>query len=885
MEQSAATARLGVRDARRHASSRAGLAGSVLFLVLCLAGVVLQTKFSYDIVRDPNWLGARDTRWPIAVVTAVTAVTGGLALLVPRRLLWVAILPGGLALVTVLAAVSVAGGEAWSLAFALLTLAAAWLLGRIALSSAPFRAEGLHRRGLVPLGVGLGILGLVVLVLGRVGWIEWWTLALPTCALGLGGVFLLARGGRSLPRAALASLTESRLRAFAAGVLVLQGSVALVYAAAPEIQFDALWYKAWLPSEWADSGRIDEQTFITHPYLGIAGLTQFVAVPGHAAGAPGVGRYLQLLSIVVVIAAVWRLGDRAGRTGGPIAALAIALTPIVVWEASTAYEDLFLALVVLTAGAAVLHYEARSPAAPLAASIVVGFLAGTCITGKIHLALLAVALGIGWWVISSSGRDALRRLGGLLVGGLLGAAPLLLYRWFEFGNPVFPYYNNIFGSEHFPHVLTSFTAGESVLDQGGRGGGHGGGFDLGPLAFPWSLATDDNAYTEFAAQGVFGLLAVALFVALFFGWRATAAYRVLWGAFALGFIVWYTQLRYLRFLIPIALLGVVAMLPLLGRLDRLLRGRAATALTVAALGLGGSAYFVSNAASYFNIPGGFPLDVAIGRESDASYERRTINDAPLIQVLNRIADRNAVVVGDAVARTLLRPDIELIADWELGDLFLLSGGFTSDPAALRSFFESTGVEWLVEGDQKRLLDEEFDFLARVTKAHGQIVFADHLRDLYRIVDKPAPPQPVELCNPTFTGPDCWLTPLPLDEQPGFDDAEVAGGPVVAQVPACPGATYALEITTGPAGRRTERERRRNPESDQTRVFLMFDPPDPEQGLRYIHVPPGRTSVLYQTAPIGVSRLEIVIDPLGPAARVERVALGVADTSLRGSPCP
>ena len=468
MEQGAATARLGVRTAGRQAverSSRAGLAASVLFLVLCLAGIVLQTKLSFDMVRDPEWLGARDTRWPIAVFTGVTAVTGGLALLVPRRLLWLAIVPGGLALVTVLAAVSVAGGEAWSLAFALLTLTAAWLIGRIVLSSSPFRAEGMHRRGLVPLGVGLGILGLVVLLLGRLGWIEWWTLALPTCALGVGGIFLVARRGRSLPRAALASLTESRLRAFAAGVLALQGSVALIYAAAPEIQFDALWYKAWLPDFWADSGQIDEQTFITHPYLGIAGLTQLVAVPGHAAGAPGVGRYLQLLSIVVVIAAVWRLGDRFGRTVGPIAALAIALTPIVLWEASTAYEDLFLGLVVLTAGAAVLHYADRRPVAPFAASIVVGFLAGTCITGKIHLAPLAVALGIAWTLISSRGTEALRRVGGVLVGGLVGAAPLLLYRWLELGNPVFPYYNNLFGSEHFPHVLTSFTADDSFLGR------------------------------------------------------------------------------------------------------------------------------------------------------------------------------------------------------------------------------------------------------------------------------------------------------------------------------------------------------------------------------------------------------------------------------------
>jgi hypothetical protein len=51
------------------------------------------------------------------------------------------------------------------------------------------------------------------------------------------------------------------------------------------------------------------------------------------------------------------------------------------------------------------------------------------------------------------------------------------------------------------------------------------------------------------------------------------------------------------------------------------------------------------------------------------------------------------------------------------------------------------------------------------------------------------------------------------------------------------------------------------------------------------VPPGGTSVVYQTAPADARRLDLIVDTLGPTARLERMSLAIADTSLRGRPCP
>ena len=175
-------------------------------------------------------------------------------------------------------------------------------------------------------------------------------------------------------------------------------------------------------------------------------------------------------------------------------------------------------------------------------------------------------------------------------------------------------------------------------------------------------------------------------------------------------------------------------------------------------------------------------------------------------------------------------------------------------------------------DQGRSLDIRYDYLALVAQKYGQIVFADYRTDVYRLVDRPLPRQAVPLCDETFSRPACWVASTPPDTRPGLTDAEVRSGPVSQSGPACPGATYALSTTTGPG-------------EDSTLVFFTFDQPDPAQGFRYLLLPPGRTSVLHQTAPADAKTLTIVFDTTGPSATVERVSLAVADTSLRGSPCP
>ncbi len=110
--------------------------------------------------------------------------------------------------------------------------------------------------------------------------------------------------------------------------------------------------------------------------------------------APDVGRFIDFGLAVVIVAWLWHRGDRLGRAVGPLAALVVALTPEIVWQASTVYDDLFLGFLVLGAAASVVHFEDRLPVRPMLASAVIGFLAGTCITGKITMLPFAAALAL-----------------------------------------------------------------------------------------------------------------------------------------------------------------------------------------------------------------------------------------------------------------------------------------------------------------------------------------------------------------------------------------------------------------------------------------------------------------------------------------------------------
>lgn len=828
-----------------------------VFLVLAAIVIGLQIENSLDLANLLGVRGAREGRRSFAVYVAIVFACGGLAAFAPRRLVWTAPALGGLGALVALVAVATSGGEGWSIAAAVLTLTAAWLIGRSAFDLPGLRASGLSGSGMASLAAGFGILGLAVFLLGLAGLIRWWTVGLLTVAVGLAGLVALVRtqAWRALP----ASVTSTRFRAGAAGILGVQLAYATVWAGAPEVQYDALQYKAWLPALWSFTGEIDAATFTDNPRSVYLGLSQLVATPGHTVGAPGVGRYLQLALAVLFAVVLWRLGSRFGPAVGAIGALVVGLAPQVLWQATTAYDDLFLTALVLGGGLAILHYEGRRVSAPFWTSAGIGFLAGTSVTGKLHLVPFGLALVGVWCVIAPSRRDLVRRVAGCSGGAAVGALPLLVYRWVITGNPVFPYYNQVFGSTYFraDEGFTDFTTGS----RGGAGAA---------ASFFWDLVADVPRGIEVAAPGIFGLLVVAVVVAVLFGWRGDVHRRAVWGATVLSLIVWWAVFRYLRFALPLSILATVLALPALAGVGALVRARAGTIAALVAACVAAGALIVSAMATLWNVPGRWPVAVAAGVESERSYLSRALIDYVPLGYLAAHAQPGDGIIGQVWGRLLLPLDVRLKWAYELEGEAAVVAELADDPERFKAALDARGFRWVALSDAGRQFSDDY-FLAPLLQRYGQIVFADRLRDVYELVDEARPGVPVELCDETFSKTECWFGAAPPDGSPGVSAEELQFQPVGQTVPVCAGATYRLTVESGPG-------------ADPVRVFFVFDVPEPEQDVREGDVLPERTTVINQTAPEGARNVSLVFQPLGPSASLDSMRLELAAPPEDGSAC-
>ena len=277
------------RAGTRLSTARSPGAPVLAVLVLVVAGLVL-------LVQALHLRGLLDVTSPLtagfakALVlfygVAVAALTAAAAFLPVRRLAVPVVAAAGLATLTLLATLTV-GGEAWSFLAAALVMCACWLAGRLLLTA--LRVPALAAQAPVAWLAGSAVLGLVLLFCGRAGMLRWWTLGAPVLALGAAGAVMLARAAAAGPAtAAWQRIRSDRLSAGCASVGLLLLGLACVWTASPDLMYDAVYGKAWLPAEWARTGAIEPLR--AHPVLNAAGFAQLLALPGHLVGAEGIGQ-------------------------------------------------------------------------------------------------------------------------------------------------------------------------------------------------------------------------------------------------------------------------------------------------------------------------------------------------------------------------------------------------------------------------------------------------------------------------------------------------------------------------------------------------------------------------------------------------------------------
>jgi hypothetical protein len=327
-------------------------------------------------------------------------------------------------------------------------------------------------------GLGAGLLGVVTLIVGRLGWLDPWAMR-----LGLGA---LAAAGLVTSRLWLAPRPRIDLYWSMMAVVIAPFVVVMILASMlPSIDFDVLEYHLQGPKEYYQAGRI---AFLPHNvYTNMPFDVEMLHLMGMEVlddwwwgGLAG-----QLLVAMFGPAAAILIASTLERAGlvraAWLGALVYLSTPWVYRMAAIAYVEGPLCFYHAALVWAALSPWVEKGSVPRASWGLVGLLAG-CAMGCKYTGLVSAVIPFGLFALARSMR---MRSAAPLVYFLLGWAvvmgPWLARNAIDTRNPVYPLAGNILGGRdwdqaretqwhkvHGPRPITAAKLWESVVDITGR---------------------------------------------------------------------------------------------------------------------------------------------------------------------------------------------------------------------------------------------------------------------------------------------------------------------------------------------------------------------------------------------------------------------------------
>jgi hypothetical protein len=482
---------------------------------------------------------------------------------------------------------------------------------------------------------GVGVISYASLLLALLGIYRPLTVALLIAAALLSAspkVRRLRAGVLQLP--ALPSLRPAA--AAWVGLILVALAYGLVAAIAPEKEYDAVWYHLYLPRTWLAAGRPVD---IVHEFVSLYPLTwELLFAAGVTLGGIVGAKLLHFICLPLLGLLVWQTTRRFFPHASGVAAAALVITtPTVLWQSSTAYVDLALALHATAGCYALARYaEQNERAWGAIAALQLGLTAATK-----HLGLIVTGIALALYVIgvlrrTGSVKPTLRRA--LLIGALALAIPSPWYArsWMASGNPVFPEMYGVFGaapSERWDAIS------ERELDRFKARFGRGRSpRDL--LALPWDVTIHAASF-----GGSLGPLFLALIPGLAcasgLAWGGSSRRSARWviAGLVLYVAVWASPISsyQLRFLVPIVpalgLLAATSLAALERAAANLMRHGSgmllALILILAVMNLPPFTRLHETDREGWNgflthVLRGSPIRVAVGRESEPSYLAREI---------------------------------------------------------------------------------------------------------------------------------------------------------------------------------------------------------------------------------------------------------------------
>lgn len=396
--------------------------------------------------------------------------------------------------------------------------------------------------------LGFGAIGSVTMLVGWAGGFG----RLPILAVVLIAVAAIGWRRSGMPKAADALPIVAVV---GAALLLLRVPAAL--APSDSNDWDTLSHQLAMARIWLNSGGLDYIPFM--PHSNVPGAVNMLYVWGLWAGDQFAAKMLTVLFLAVAALAVAAIaGARYGRAAAAWAGLATLASPVLLWEAGTAYVDiphgLWTALAVLAFASAYAADEDQDAKSWL---LLGGWAMGFALASKyVALPIAGVLLvGMLWF---AARRTALARQ----VAVAIALATLVALPWYarnavNTGNPFYPFLYSVFDSRNWSDEnAAAFRAEQSQFGIGVRPGG---GVD--PAAFGGaitglSLQPDRqiNRASPFGATGAVFLLAPLLWA---FSGRGRRFERALLLVLLLSLVAWFFMTQQSRYLTGLVLVSSV----------------------------------------------------------------------------------------------------------------------------------------------------------------------------------------------------------------------------------------------------------------------------------------------------------------------------------------
>jgi hypothetical protein len=289
---------------------------------------------------------------------------------------------------------------------------------------------------------------------------------------------------------------------------------------------------------------------------------------------------LNLILVWSIARLAWPASGSLERTGPVLVALTAGCGAGFLTQVGTSFGDTLLSLPLLGALRLILA-KTRTTRRPALLIFVAGVMGGVACGLKPLSAIYAIALAAALASLPGLPSVRGRRLSVFAIGGLVGVIVSsgwwYWHVWRLTGNPLFPYYNDIFGSPLYwrERFVFRFFLPKTALEA---------------IVYPWIWLLHPTRVSEirFVSLAVPGLmtLIVGLGIARFLGLRpqgestngtSTRALFVFW---LVGYVLWLTQSSVYRFAVMLEMLAPLLVVGLLARWvpPRLLTARILLAL-------------------------------------------------------------------------------------------------------------------------------------------------------------------------------------------------------------------------------------------------------------------------------------------------------------------